>query len=147
MIEYVELRHSSNVVQKLTGDQLWLRNVKYMNTEQRDAENVCVAGRLSTSQRDYAATGSQHIILNLPFYFADDERKALTMHALSLEPKIFVKFRPLTSLVQTDYTGTLSCSVSNVMLSAECVALEPQERDDWTAILQMKHGLVSIYYD
>lgn len=46
MIEYVELRHSSNVVQRLTGDQMWLRNVKYMTTEQRDAENVCVAGRL-----------------------------------------------------------------------------------------------------
>lgn len=141
MIEYVELRHASNVVQRLTGTQLWLRNVKYMNTEQRDAENVCVAGRLSTSQRDYAATQTQHIILRLPFYFDDDERKALTMHSLSLEPKVFIKFRPLTALLQTDYSA-VTAAVSNVQMSAECVALEPQERDDWTMILQQKHGLV-----
>lgn len=143
MIEYVELRHATNVVQRLTGDQLWLRNVKYMNTEQRDAENVCVAGRLSTSQRDYAATQTQHLIVNLPFYFSDDERKALTMHSLSQEPKVFIKFRPLTTLLQTDQAlANISAPVTGVQMSAECIALEPQERDDWTAMLQQKYGLV-----
>lgn len=146
MIESIEFKQNSNVIQRLTGDQLYLKNVKYMSAEQQDAENVCVAGRLSTSQRDYAATTTQHLILRIPFYFDDDVTKALTMHALGIEPKITIKFRPLTSVIQTDLAlagNTFTAAVSNVQMSAECVYLEPEERDSWLAILQQKHGLVS----
>lgn len=144
MIDYVELRHASNIVQRLTGDQLWLRNVKYMTTEQRDAENVCVAGRLSTSQRDYAATTRQHIIVHLPFYFSDDVTKAITMHSLAQEPRVFVKFRPVSAVIQTDKSNTdaIKANVLNVQMSAVAAAIEAQERDDWTAMHQEKYGIV-----
>jgi hypothetical protein len=146
-IDHIEVRHANNIIQKMTGDDLFLYNVKEMDIEERDAENVCVAGRLTQAQRNLLAQGTQHIIVRLPIFcgWNNEPGKGLNLFQLALEPRVIVCFKPLNAWIQTDAnpsSANPTATISNLILAMETVHVEPHERDALTDMVRSKHGIV-----
>lgn len=140
LVDNIQLFSANNRLQYLTGDDLFLRNVKYMDTEQQDAENVLVAGNLSQSQRNSLATGVQELILDIPFYCFQQRGKALNPFQTAIEYEIRWRIKKLNDVIETD--GTPAATLSEIKLRLETVHVEAAERDHITDLVQQQHGIV-----
>lgn len=140
-IDWIELRNVNNVVQRLTGDELWLKHVKYNTTEERDAERIVVGGGLSDAQRNTAGAATQNFIVNLPFYFTQQRGKALSPMTTAVEHKIVIRFKALTSICQTDGSA-VSSLMSGIKLRVDSIHTEAHERDAMYELQAMEHGIV-----
>ncbi len=143
LIEKIEWIYNNNIVHVHYPQKKYLKINKFLSTEQRDAEATCLAGNLSTAQRNTLAASKQEILYEVPLQFTLAPSRYLEIRSLADSPVLRVHWRSLSNVVQTDGTVPVS-AVENCRLIMHAIHFEAAERDIQVMTTEKDTGIVRL---
>jgi hypothetical protein len=146
LIQRIEFTYLSNLLQTITGEELFIRTKTRKDLKEEQAEGRRALGGIPATTRDMLATMTQNIIIEIPVYWKHDPSQYFDVNALSHEITMTVYFNNTTMIVQSNYNNAASITVPIVSGSMKIrhyeYGLEEHERVQHLAKSQMENGIV-----
>jgi len=115
-IDRIEYRYGSRLVQTIPRQRLYIKTYTIRDEKNLEKEMLLAAGGLSTSQRTQLATGTQIVEVELPLHWTIAPKMYLPTFLLEQPPTIDIFWRTNDNYIETDGTGPLTTSMSNLTL-------------------------------
>jgi hypothetical protein len=145
--EKIEVLYATTELYTLTPWDMFDKHTRLRDTNQLAAHDRLL-GFASPATRDLQARSDQTIICDLNLPHTRGSSRYIEAMQLSQEIQIRVHWRPLRSVIETDFgADPPGVAITNVKLRALQVYLEGDERNHHTASTEALHGLVRLFED
>lgn len=128
-LQKVEVWHGQNLVQRITGEMLYLDYCKSMDIEAQKAAQKLLLGNTPTATRVTYANQTMDMWVDLRrLWFTGNPRRYFLCTATASELELRVYLNPLTSIIQqsANANGAVTCNI----LQGELVTFDVQVEDD-----------------
>jgi len=126
LIEYAELVIGGQLIEKITGEYIYIHQQLYNTTDDTSQSLYFLNGHGNF----LAYTGDYTYFLDLPFYFYRNPTLAIPTCALTKqEVEVRIKLRPLSELVFAGTTAETVSSIKKFSLDAEFIYVANDERN------------------
>ncbi len=144
--DYIELAFSTNEVYTIFPEDIWKKYRTMLGIEHREAEAEIIASDKSNAERDFLATQTQQMIVDLVFPHCRASTHWMEIMQLAQEPRITVQWKPLANIVNTDGTNP-TATLSDVKMRCVYVHFDNDERDNNTFRVEQEDGVIRLFDD